>query len=926
MNLRCFVLMSAIASVATLARGTSYTWDLTNQGEDYYTDPANAGPGIAQAISDATAWWSNAAHNGDQITLLFGSGTYTFICPASPVESVGAINVNYLNPPADANGNQGRLIIQGRGDLGANATNLIFTGTTTPGQAVQIVDQLEISGYDTSHVTFTNFHLGRTFTAPDGATRSVTQGTVVSAGTNTLNGTSNYYVLLDVPPGFPTPADVYDTVRFPIGNGGRWLRTFTYVNHVPEIANVSEQQDGWNTYQDLSTTQNPSRFELDGLERAPTYQTGDIVGIKSKHGQDSGRFTNSSDIDLDHIRWTDCTRVAFVGTSNDITFNNNVTDRGDDIDGLTPCLALNEGGPQFNPNDSSTSTNIFVNYNTSVGEGDDAIALFGVVGGIVSYNNISDDWARGINLAMFLPYSVQTYGNVLTRNITIPAVLPNIYPTDSPALPLWALLSLAGLLCLFAWGKTSFDRSCVKISLPIFLFALGLLLDPARGASYTWNLADTAQDYYVNPANAGPGMAEAISDVNAWFAGSTHQGDQITLQFASGTYTFVCPALESKSQQEYAAAIDISNVNPGVNAQGQPGRLILQGMGEFGANATNLIVTGETVHDGSVDVYSERTVLGTGCQHVTITQLRFGKLVTVSPSGATGFVTQGTVVINTTGTLNGTSNTYTVVDVPPGFPTPADVWDNVTYPAGQNGGRFTETFVYVNNVPQIKDDTEPQDSWKTYQDISTAQYPRRFELDGMNHQHTYSTGDIIGIKSKHGVIPFWFQNAIDVTIDHVRFTDASSMWFTGTADQLVYTNNQVDRGNDIDNLTPCLSTNDNGFTVTSPATSVLVANNNLTAQGDDSIALSNVLGATISGNTISDEFARALYLNPIPNYNALVVYDNTLIRSPTVPADYPENAPDGSPTLPLWALLLLACVLAFVGKIGLTPVPRGVHG
>jgi hypothetical protein len=457
--MRLLVLISAIASVATLAHGASYTWDLTDTSKDYYTDPANATAGITQAISDANTWLTTPGNYGDQITLQFGPGTYTFICPANPPSGTGVIDVSGINPPANTQGTTGRLIIQGMGDVGANATHLIFTGTATPGAAVQIVDQTEIGGTNCAHVTFTQFHLGRIFSAPDGTTRSVTQGTVVTAGTNTLNGASNYYVILDVPPGFPTPADVYDTVRFPIGNGGRWLRTFIYVNGVPEIANVNEQQNGWNTYQDISTAQNPSRFELDGLARPPTFQTGDVLGIKSKHGQDSGRFTNSNDIVLDHIRWTDCTRVAFVGTSNDIVFSNNQTDRGDDIAGLTPCLSSNEGGPQFNPNDSSTSTNITVTNNTSVGEGDDAIALFGVNGAVVADNNISDDWARGINLAQYPDSGIITYGNILTRNISIPAVLPDDEPDGSPTLPFWGLIVMAAVLFLVAAVHGNMGRS-----------------------------------------------------------------------------------------------------------------------------------------------------------------------------------------------------------------------------------------------------------------------------------------------------------------------------------------------------------------------------------------------------------------------------------------------------------------------------------
>jgi hypothetical protein len=434
--------------LTTTARAASYTWDLTDQSKDYYANPASATPGIKMALKEAKAWFADKAHDGDLVTLQFGPGTYKFITPET-IDEIPVLNVTDIAPGADAQGHQGRLIIRG---AGMNKTDLLFTERVDPAKKMQVVDQIEIGGNDASHISFEGFHLGRLVSNPKGPTRSVTQGTVVSVG---KEGDS-YYVTVDVPPGFPTPADVYDSGEFPIS--GRFLRRFVYVDGHPEIKDKDEKQCYWQSYEDVSTPDHPSRFKLiiahaqkmhnhgdeppKGPVNAPTYQPGDLLGIKAKHGQDSGKFGGASDIVLDHIRWTDSTRVAFVKDSDRISITNCVTDRGDEINGLVPCLACNEGGPQLNPTSKSRSTNIYFANNKSDGQADDAVALFRVNGATVADNVMSDDWARGLNLdgdghdAATDSKNVTCYGNVINRCLTIPAVLPDVKPSK-PTAPTW---------------------------------------------------------------------------------------------------------------------------------------------------------------------------------------------------------------------------------------------------------------------------------------------------------------------------------------------------------------------------------------------------------------------------------------------------------------------------------------------------------
>ncbi len=442
----CVVIL--VGALSPCARGASYTYNLGDTTADYYTDPANAPPGVAQAISDAAGWFANPAHNGDQITILFPSGTYTFNCPANAVKTAGLIDASNINP-GTANGVTGRLIFRGAGDFGPSATNLNFTILVDPSAPRQVTSEKFITAENAAHLTFTQFHVGSTGITPDGIGRAVTQGTVVTTGTNTLNGASNNFVVVDVPPGFATPADVYDTGNYP--TSGRYMRAYAYVNGVPEEVGTDSQVP-WKSYQNVSTAQSPNRWELDGLDHVPTYTTGTVIAIKSKHGVIPVRFTDTNDIALDHLRFTDATEVWFFGTGDKYSYTNCVSDRGDDIQGLTPCLASNGNG--ITPI-TTNSTQIYIANNSFTALGDDAIAVSNSTDPIIINNTSSDDFARGIFLSNVT--NPITSGNVMIRNITVPAYLPEDPLDSSPTLPWWGIPGLGILLAAF--GLRSVGRS-----------------------------------------------------------------------------------------------------------------------------------------------------------------------------------------------------------------------------------------------------------------------------------------------------------------------------------------------------------------------------------------------------------------------------------------------------------------------------------
>ena len=451
LSLLCFSLPAALAPALA---ATTMTYDLTDTTKAWYTPlaPADATPTFNTALADATAWINQ--NPGGTAVISFGSGSYEFVCPTNAGGNASAIDLSNINPGTDANGVTGRLIITGQGNLGANATHLGFTDistasdlTTTTGTTTDI-SELEFGGSNFSHVTITQLHLQRIITNNDGTNRGVTQGTVVNVGANDVQ--------IDIPAGFPVPPVLW---LYDPHHAGHYMRAYDYVNGVPQLDPASTNtQQHWASATYVGNTVTPvdtQLWEFDGMPDNPPYTTGQIVGIKAVHGSGSARFIGFNDLVIDHIRFTDEGHMQFEDgstPSDNLTVSNCQTDRGDEIAGTIPCLATDGGGFQFHV----TGSNVNTTNCTSTGQGDDAIAYFYTLGGYVTNNILTDDFARGINIEPTCPHindgntpEIITYSNQIIRSGVIPSNLNETPPgpaTDTPTLPQWMLFSLASIL------------------------------------------------------------------------------------------------------------------------------------------------------------------------------------------------------------------------------------------------------------------------------------------------------------------------------------------------------------------------------------------------------------------------------------------------------------------------------------------------
>ena len=427
-------------------------------------------------------------------------------------------------------------------------------------------------------------------------------------------------------------------------------------------------------------------------------------------------------------------------------------------------------------------------------------------------------------------------------------------------------------------------------TLPYLTLAFAAFITHAKAASMTWDLSGT-QYQYPAVTDATAEVQTAIQGAITWF--QSNAGGNAVIKFGSGTYQFLGPT--SPPTNNNTGSINVSGVNPGVDSKGNPGQLTFQGAAMGGKAATILLFT-ETIAPNpnnftAETVYSEHEIYGNGVSYVKFASMHLA-VSQLTPDGITGSVCQGTVTAEGTNTLNGASNKYVQVTIPTGFPTPADVYDGYNFSVGGGGpgGRYIRSFTYVSGVPEIG--TDSQIAWDSYQQISGSTW----ELDGLHSTPSYAIGTILGIKSKHGVIQCYFKDATNITFNLVQWTDGTGLWFFGASDFITITKCQDNREADINGLTPCLASSDNGPTVSdnaaTPATSITIENNTFTADGDDAIAPNYVNGGTISGNTVSDDFARAVYCSNCPHINdgnnpEISTSGNTWIRCPTVPASLP---------------------------------------
>lgn len=326
---------------------------------------------IADAIADAKEVFKT--NSGQTVVIDFPAGTFDL---SKGTAGSATIDVSRIDP-----GPGGWLVFRG---TGMSRTTLIFNRNFC-----------WILGVNAHRIAFINMHM--TCDKP-----TVSQGHVVFVGKGKVG--------LDIQPGFPTPAEIYD----PNFQHGRWLRAYTksatnpLMIHDPVIP-INRQVE-WNTFTRLSETR--WQLNLSKPTEVVPYKVGDLIGIKSKHLGNTYFFAHSSNIVFDHILWTKKSRGVFrLGTRN-VTISNCRVQRSAPINGQTPCLATPDGGPQIGqPGDEPTGGHRVENCDFQ-STGDDSVAFYKSAGTIAN-NRIRDSFGRGILL--YLAPNVQLINNDVKR-------------------------------------------------------------------------------------------------------------------------------------------------------------------------------------------------------------------------------------------------------------------------------------------------------------------------------------------------------------------------------------------------------------------------------------------------------------------------------------------------------------------------------
>ena len=338
---------------------------------------------IAEAIEDARKHFASSKVAGDDtyvITIPAGKFDLTFSEAerASAQSRRGTIDISGIEP-----GSGGQLVISG---AGMNRTSLTMDE-----------HEVGIFGRSVYRVTFQDFEMTR-------AKYTVTQGIVVSV--------SPGEVVLDIQPGFPSPLDIYDHDVVGRKGPGRYLREFTNSKIDPEIMD-DNRQVAWRDAVQIAGFPARWQFRLKKPRLIETYQVGDLIAVKSKHGSQAYWFHTGSDITFRRVLWTDVARGVFRDMDR-ITISDCKILRSPPIKGQTPALATPGGGPQIGQPDDPVTTGNLVEGLFAEGTGDDAIACFNCADTIIKDNDIVDSFARGI-LLFRSPY-VQLMNNKLVRS------------------------------------------------------------------------------------------------------------------------------------------------------------------------------------------------------------------------------------------------------------------------------------------------------------------------------------------------------------------------------------------------------------------------------------------------------------------------------------------------------------------------------
>jgi hypothetical protein len=296
---------------------------------------------IATAIADANAYFTS--NPDDTYVIQFAAGTFDLSGETSPDATTSAnsaaFNISGTNP-----GN-GHLIIAGAGSA---STTFIFNDV-----------EEATSGTGFSHVCFQGMHFAW-------AHPTVSQGHVVSVSPGT--------VVLDIAPGFPTPAAIFD----PASQQGRYLRQYTD-DADPQLVGqadvCSPDQLPWSTASLVGGQR--WTLQLDNAKTTAPYPVGALIGIKSKHGTNAGAgfFASGSDLVFEDVLWTEHSRVVFRSGTSDIQILRSGIARVP-IAGQTPCLSTPEGGPQFGQPTDPAVTGFVVDQFSADSTGDDSVAFF----------------------------------------------------------------------------------------------------------------------------------------------------------------------------------------------------------------------------------------------------------------------------------------------------------------------------------------------------------------------------------------------------------------------------------------------------------------------------------------------------------------------------------------------------------------------
>lgn len=434
-------------------------------------------------------------------------------------------------------------------------------------------------------------------------------------------------------------------------------------------------------------------------------------------------------------------------------------------------------------------------------------------------------------------------------------------------------------------------RSCAAL---ITLLHLGSLHALHADALWDFNVKyapGNPSGVVWDPNDAKPATDQAIADARIFFQSPSNAAATLTLRYPPGTIVFKDPnpsGAQFTTTNKIFTAIPVANFTPGTS-----GRLVIQGCGQ--ANTTLLIEGNwrntEYTDSSGVLHYSrgpQRAFWITNSQRITL------KNFELKSSHLT--VTQGSVV--------GVGPGYLNLRIHSGFPRP----DTQAGPNGPGllagychtagGGLFLRRYTTSTTNPFI-DTTTEQIAWESVSEMATPG-DFHFVLSLPNYTPPYLVNEVIGIKIKHGVDIYRFQECSDLRFEDLRLTGKTRGLFLQCENTYVGGPNaglRVDRPI-VGGRTACLSSPEGGpqFSATvgglqttppTPLTSGLVVDNcRIIGTGDDCIALFLQQNFVVKNNYVRDSFARGLLFSDCPNVPSDTALqdpnglNNTALRAP----------------------------------------------